>query len=164
MANGRKYRVSEMISVDRFKQYEKLEPKLTYGVTFEEMFKNIKKAYQAVNEQRFADSAVILHNIMAGIQDVENEQRVHPALIMCALVINFEGEDSTIYDEAVILGKIDDWQKEGLNMLDFFMLALSSIKGFRETYLQYIQSQAKNLAKELEKEEKRENENLQKGT
>ena len=55
IANGKKYIISNSISVERYKEYEKLEPKLTYGVGFEELFRNVKKAYEAVNQQKFAD-------------------------------------------------------------------------------------------------------------
>ena len=163
-ANGRKYRVAEVISVERFKQYEKLEPKLTFGLSFEEMFKNLRKAYDATNEQRFADASVIIHNMMSGIKDLENDKRIHPALAMCALVINFEGEDTGVYDEAVTLQKIDDWTKEGLNMLDFFTLALNSIRGFRETYLLFIQEQAKREVSLFEKDDEMERKSQQKNT
>lgn len=145
MANGRKYYMSEKISVRRFREYEKLVPLLTYGMGFNEIFSALKKAYAAANEKRFADVAVMLHNIMSGIKDADDEKRFHPALLVCALVINREGEDPGAYDESVQIEKIEDWQKEGLNMLDFFTLALTSINGFRETYLQYIAQQAKDL-------------------
>jgi len=153
MANGKKYIISNAISVERFKEYEKLEPKLTFGVGFEEMFSNVKKAYEYVNQQRFADSAVILHNIMSGIKDVEDSKRIHPALAMCALVINVEGEESARYSQEMVMNKIDDWTAEGLDMVDFFILALKSIRGFRETYLKFIQTEANNLINEMKKAE-----------
>lgn len=144
-ANGNTYHISEKISVNRWREYEKLVPLLTYGVGFDETFKAINKAYSAVNDKRFADAAVILHNVMSGIKDADDDKRIHPALLMCALVINKEGEDTGIYDEPTQLAKIQDWEKEGLDMLTFFQLALNSIKGFRETYLLYIQREAQNL-------------------
>ena len=150
MANGKKYVISNSISVERFKEYEKLEPRLTYGVGFEELFRNVKKAYEAVNQQKFADSAVILHNIMAGIKEVEDSKRIHPALTMCALVINLEGEESAKYSKEMVANKIEDWTAEGLDMIDFFILALKSIKGFRLTYLEYIQNESSQILKQSE--------------
>ena len=148
MANGKKYIVSNSISVERFKEYEKLEPKLTFGIGFDDLIKNVKKAYEYVNQQKFADSAVVLHNIMAGIKDIENPTRIHPALAMCTLVINVEGEESARYTTAMVEQKVDDWMAEGLDMLDFFLLALRSIKGFRATYLEYTQEQASQVLNE----------------
>ena len=139
-ANGHKYHVSKKISIPRWREYEKLEPRLTYGVDFESMFKQLRTAYDALNnkEGKIADAAVILHNLMSGIKDIENEKREHPALLMCALVINREGEDAGTFNEQLQLEKIEDWRKEGFDVLPFFTFALFSIQGFKETYVQYI--------------------------
>lgn len=150
MANGKKYYVSEKISIARFKEYEKLEPLLTYGVGFKEIFDGLKKNYQALNEKRFADAAVITHNIMTGIKDIENDKRVHPALLMAALVINREDENPKIFDRQIQEDKIKDWTEEGLNIIDFFTLSLTSIRGFRETYLEFIRQQAKDIVEKSE--------------
>jgi hypothetical protein len=140
IANGHKYHVSKKISITRWKEYEKLEPRLTYGIGFDDLFKNIKKAYEALNskEGKIADAAVILHNIMSGIKSIEDEKREHPSLLMCALVINREGEDTGKFDADLQLEKIEDWRKEGYDALPFFTFALCSIQGFRETYVEHI--------------------------
>ena len=64
-ANGHKYHVSKKISIPRWREYEKLEPRLTYGIDFNSMFKQIRLAYDALNskEGKVADAAVILHNL-----------------------------------------------------------------------------------------------------
>ena len=67
-----------------------------------------------------------MHNMMAMVKDIENENREHPSLLMCALVINREGEDAGQYDEKLQLEKIEDWRKEGFDILPFFTFALSS--------------------------------------
>lgn len=149
MANGNKYIISNSISTERYKEYEKLEPLLTYGVGFEELFRNVKKSYELVNQQKFADAAVVLHNIMAGIKDVEDSKRIHPALTMCALVINREGEESAKYSTEMVSKKVEDWTAEGLDMIDFFILALKSIKGFRLTYLEFIQKESQEILSQL---------------
>ena len=141
MANGNKYFVTDKISIDRWKEYEKLVPKITYGVDFDEMFKQLKKAFALCNERKLADVSVILHNLMSGIADINNDAREHPALMMAALVINKEGEDVGKYDEQVQLEKIKDWAAEGYETLGFFTYALHCIQGFRQTYTDYIQEQ-----------------------
>lgn len=147
-ANGKKYTLSDMISVARWKEYEKLEPELSYGVTFSAMYKNLSILWSYLNERKFADAAVVCHNLMAGVKDVDNDKRIHPALLMCALFINREGEDTAAYSREIAEEKILDWQEEGLNMMDFFTLALNTIHGFRETYLLFIQKQAEELLEE----------------
>lgn len=145
-ANGKRYFICDKISINRWKEYEKLMPRLTYGLDFDTMNKQHTKAYAALNDKKFADAAVILHNLMSGIKDANDDSRVHPGLLMAALLINYEGEDAGIYDLQIQLKKIKDWEAEGLDILGFFAFALASINGFRETYLSYIQSQAESLS------------------
>lgn len=144
-ANGHKYYITEKISVRRWREYEKMVPKLTYGLGFKEIYNALQKAYTSINEKRFADSAVIVHNILSGIKDADDENRFPDALWVAALIINREGEDTSVFNEDFQREKIMDWQAEGYNMLDFFRFALNAISGFRETYLLSIQKQAEDL-------------------
>ena len=138
-ANGNKYVLSDKISIRRYAEYQKLLPKLTYGLGFDEIFKALKNAFAHLNNQKFADSAIIIHNIMNGVSKVEESSRIHPALLMAAMFINREDEDIRYYDEKLMLDKIEDWTAEGFNVSDFFTLALNSINGFREAYQESIQ-------------------------
>lgn len=140
-ANGHKYTVSSGISLNRYREYEKLEPRLTFGLSFDDIYKLLNKLYELLNKQKFADCAIIAHNLMSGIKDIENENREHPALLMAALIINRDGEDIGIYDEKTQLQKIEDWRKEGYNALPFFTFALSSIQGFGEEYKKFIEEE-----------------------
>lgn len=137
-ANGNKYFIMDKISIDRYAVYQELLPELTFGTSFGEMFRQLKNAYNHLNASKFADSAVIIHNLMSSVASVEQSQRVHPALKMAALFINLEDEDTGVYDEPKILNKIEDWRKEGYDISCFFSLALNSIEGFREAYNEFI--------------------------
>lgn len=150
MANGRKYIIMEKISIERFKQYEKLVPQLTMGITFNEMFASLRKAFGLLNNPtpKPLDAGIIIHNLMSGISASNDEKRFSPALMMAALIINREDEDPGKYDEQLMLDKIADWQAEGYDMLDFFELSLNAIQGFRETLIKYTQETAKLSLKE----------------
>lgn len=150
-ANGKKYYVSDRICIERWKEYEKLSPRITYDIGFDTMQKKLTQAYEALNKQQFANAAVIIHNILNGVKDVNDDKRVHPSLLMAALLINGEGEDIKVFDKQTQLQKIDDWQTEGLDILGFFSFALSSINGFRETYLLHIRDQVAEIQKEINK-------------
>lgn len=139
MANGHKYIISNKISIRRYAEHQKLGLKLAYGLDISEFFKNLKNAYNHLNNQKFADSAIIIHNLMNGVSKVEESSRVHPGLKMAALFINREGENLAEIDENLINEKIEDWTKEGYDPSDFFTLALSSISGFREIFQESIQ-------------------------
>jgi hypothetical protein len=141
VANGNKYIISDKISIERYMEYQKLVPLLAFGTNFEEMFQQLKKAYMHLNKQNFADSAVIIHNILSSVGNVEQASRVHPALKMAALFINRNNEDIAIYNEEIINEKIKDWTVEGFNISDFFTLALNSISGFRQAYLEFTKKE-----------------------
>jgi hypothetical protein len=138
-ANGKNYIISDKISIERYMEYQKLSPLLTFGTNFEEMFIQLKRAYAHLNKQNFADSSVIIHNLLTSVGNVEQTSRVHPALKMAALFINREDEDCAVYNEELTNAKIADWTKEGFNISDFFTLALNSISGFRQAYQEYIE-------------------------
>lgn len=151
-ANGKKYYIMDKISAERYKEYEKLVPVLTFGIGFNEIYSNLMKLWENLNKQNFADSAVICHNIMKGISTIDDPKRVHPAHMMAALVINREGEDVRGYDEQLMKDKIQDWIVEGYDMMSFFGLSLSSIHGFKETLLKYTQENLTILETELKKD------------
>lgn len=151
-ANGRKYLIQEKITPERYKEYEKLVPKLTFGLSFQEVYAGLMKAYDHCNKQRFLDCGITLHNLMNGIKNIDDENRVHPAMMMAALFILRDDEDPTKYEEKLMLDKIADWQAEGFDMWSFFRLSLSSIRGFRETLIRYTQEIVGQMAEDLKEE------------
>jgi hypothetical protein len=142
----------DRITPERWKEYEKLVPVLTFGLSFDQMFQNLTKLWEHLNKQKFGDASVICHNMMKGIADANDPKRVHPSLMMAALVINREGEDVRVYDEQLMREKIADWTAEGLNMLGFIALSQASIHGFKETLIKYTQENLTILESELKKE------------
>lgn len=137
-ANGKKYQILKEIPLSRYIEYQKMVPKLTYGLSFAEMFKNLSKAYEAMNKNRMPDAAVVIHNMMNGIAEIENENRHDSALQICTLFIIIEGEDLGKYDKDIADAKIQDWGSEGYGINGFFHLALATIEGFRKTFSEYI--------------------------
>lgn len=142
-ANGKKYFIAKSVSIERYEQYEKIQPLLTFGVDFKSVFANVRKAWDYLDAGKRNDAAVVLHNIMSAIAEIEKEERVHPGLLIAALFINREGEDVARYDKNICLEKINDWRAEGYDMDSFFLLALNSIQGFKKTYIEYL-NQLKN--------------------
>lgn len=137
-ANGKEYRVNTKLSIARYEQYEKLQPKLAYGVDFESIFRQNNKIWQLLNDRKFADAAVALYNIQSGIKDLMDGKRIDSALMMCALATLGPDEDPGVYDEQVQLAKIEDWRKEGYAQVDFFLFAASIIKGLPKAYDEFI--------------------------
>jgi len=137
-ANGREYYIDSQLSADRFYKMQELSYDLGFGVTYEELFKNLGELYELLNAQKFADSSVMCHNLMNGIADLENREM--PVLKYCACFINFEGEDTRYWNEKIAGEKINDWMEEGIEFQGFFLLSLTMVRGLRENYNNHIQS------------------------
>jgi hypothetical protein len=137
-ANGKEYFIESALSFERFLMYQKLQFEVAYEPGFYGVYKALEKSYEACNGGKIADAAVIIHNTMAGIKTVD--QRRVPALDLVCLFINEKNEDRRVITDDIISGKISDWEAEGLDMMPFFQLAISSIKNFSSVYTEFIQN------------------------
>lgn len=137
-ANGKQYFQEENLSIDRWVYMNELQIQLGFGVEYEEMQKSWLEVFNKANEMKFADIAVMAHNMVNGISKVYSRQPM--ILKFCALFINTEDEDRGVIDEDVINRKIEDWKKEGLGIDGFFVFSLSKVKGLAESYQNTIQA------------------------
>ena len=135
-ANGQNYTILKNIPLSRYRQFKKLQPRLVYGMDTKTLMQNCVKAFGYLNSPKPepANAAIIIHNIMNGIKDVDDDSREDAALLICALIIVRDGEDVGVYNEALSSEKIRDWEKEGYEPDGFFLLALTSINAFKETF------------------------------
>jgi hypothetical protein len=128
---GRKFYLKESLSFERFRELQKINLEFGYSATFHDIFKNIKIAWDFLNATKLGDAAVTLHNLMYGI--VSLEEKDDAAFRLCALFIDEEGEDATIYDEGLMREKIECWSKE-LDVAPFFQLAASLVPHWINAY------------------------------
>lgn len=128
---GRKFYLKDTLSFNRYRELQKIILEFGYSATFVDIFKNVKTAWDFMNQLKFGDAAVTLHNIMSGIKTLEDKD--DPALRMCALFIDEEGEDSTVYDEGKMREKIDCWAKE-CAVTPFFQLAANLVPSWINAY------------------------------
>jgi hypothetical protein len=135
-ANGHNYTILKQIPLSRYRQFKKLQPRLIYGMDAKTLMQNCLKSFNYLNSPKPepANAAIILHNIMSGIKDVDDDSREDPALLICSLIIVRDGEDIGVYDEVLCAEKIRDWEKEGYEPDGFFLLALTSINAFKQTF------------------------------
>jgi hypothetical protein len=124
---GRKFYIQDSLSFNRYRELQKLNLEFGFSATFIDIFENVKKAMELMNKVQFVDAAVTLHNILSGIASYDDKN--DPALRMCALFINEDTEDVTIFDEGKMREKIECWSKE-LDVLPFFQLAANLVPGW----------------------------------
>jgi hypothetical protein len=117
---GRKFYLKESLSFNRYRELQKLILEFGYSATFIDIFKNLRIAWDHMNALKLGEASVVIHNIMVGVKSLE--EKYDSAFRICALFIDEEGEDVTLYDEAMMREKIDCWGKE-LDVTPFFQLA-----------------------------------------
>lgn len=144
-ANGSNYKIATEIPLSRYIEFKKLHPRLVYGMDHETLAKNLIKAFTFLNSPKPepANAAIIIHNIISGIKDIDDPSREDPALMICALIIIKDGEDVGTYDKELCISKIRDWEKEGYEPDSFFELALISLKNFKKTFELFMSHQEK---------------------
>jgi len=146
---GRKFYVKDSLSFSRYRELQKLNLEFGFSATFLDMFNNIRKVWDLLNQLKIADAIVTLHNIMYGVVSLEDKDPA--AFRLCALFIDEEGEDPTQYDEGKMREKIECWGKE-LDTLPFFQLANSLTAGWTNAYKTISQNGLGKVAG-VEKEE-----------
>jgi hypothetical protein len=135
--DGRKFYVKESLSFARYVELQKLNLEFGFSGSFYDIYKNVKTAFDYLNTMKPAEGAVVLHNILKGIVSLDDKDI--PALKICALFIDEEGEDPTVYDEGKMKEKIDCWGKE-LEILPFFQLAANLVPHWIEILKRLSQS------------------------
>lgn len=128
---GKKFYIKDSLSFARYRELQKINLEFGYSATFHDIFKHVKEAWDFLNQTKLGEAAVVLHNIMYGV--VSLEEKHDPALRLCALFIDEEGEDPTVFNEAMINAKIDCWASE-LAVDPFFQLAANLVPGWINAY------------------------------
>lgn len=128
---GKKYFISDKLSFVKFQKLSEWNIEFGFGATFKDIFMQLRKQYDLLNQMKLADSIVICHNIMNGITNLEKKH--HVAFRICALVILEEGENEIEYNESKIDEKIENWSKE-LDTAFFLNFAASLVPNWIAAY------------------------------
>lgn len=135
-ANGKIYKVQSVLTIARFCEFQIMEKEIAFSMTFQKVFDEINEACEMFDASRsfgeMAEAKTKLDNLRRGIAKLEEKQPT--ALKMCALFMNTEDEDATIWNQDLMNQKIEDWTIEGIAIQDFFQFALNSVNGFISIY------------------------------
>ena len=134
---GRKFYLRESLSFTRYRELQKINLEFGYSATFHDLFKRIREAWDLLNATKLGEAAVVLHNVMYGV--VNLNEKDDPALRLCALFIDEDGEDPTVFDEGKMAEKIECWGKE-LAVDPFFHLAANLVSGWISAFQRISQS------------------------
>jgi hypothetical protein len=131
----------------RYKEAQKIMLELGFSATFVDIYNNTKKAIDAYNKHDYFNMSIIIYKIQEGIKNLDEKD--HPGIRLCALILNEENEDSTKYNEAEMKSKIDCWASE-LEVFPFVNLALNIIPEWMNAYQSVIHVGLKNQAEKVE--------------
>lgn len=132
MANGKEYFITSHLTVGRYCEYQILEKEVGFSMNFDKVFKEINEITELMNDVKFVECAVRLDNLRRGIAKLQDKE---PSVLkLCTLFINTKDEDPSTWNNDVMTTKIEDWKIEGIDIQDFFSLALSSVNGFIDIY------------------------------
>lgn len=138
-ANGKLYKIRNTLTVNRHTKFEMLQNHYGFGLTFEGIVERLQKSIDFANSSKGIEAWNIILNLKQGIAE-RLEERSHPALLLCSLFIVTEDEDLTEWNEEEQRLKIEDWNKEGYDVNDFFVLASNLVTGFLPAYEEIFQS------------------------
>lgn len=140
-ANGTTYRIESQLSIERYCELQILEKEMAFGTTFRGFFDILRGVYMDLNKADFVSASVKVHNVLQGVAKIEEREPV--VLKMCSLFINADGENRAEWSNDLVVKKIQDWKAEGLDMQDFFVVALNSVNGFLRIFSQITEAISK---------------------
>lgn len=133
-----KYKISKSLSLDRYMQFELLQPQAAYGITFNDFFEQDKKVIEHLNKTEWVNAATIVMNRQEQFRHL-NDKRRHAMIQICALWLNREDEDLKTFDQTISDEKIQDWLESGVDYKDFFRLAVNLVPGLLEASQEVFQ-------------------------
>lgn len=139
MANGVKYKIKHTLTLARFIEFEKLQNHFGFGLTFSGIVAKLDEAVDYANKGKGVQAWNCIFNLKEGIA-YRIEDRTHPALLLSSLFIVTDDEDLTQWNEEEQRVKIENWNKEGYDVNDFFQLASNLVANFLPIYGEVSQS------------------------
>ncbi len=129
-AGGKKYFIETPISTLRYRYYTLYQTELGYGVSFVDMLEEWKEVLNDANKLQFANICLRAQRMIEAVGNYG--QRKHPALAICALFCNTEGEDRTKITEEMLNQKLKDFEE--YDVFSFFALAATLVSGLTDAW------------------------------
>ena len=138
MAGGEQYFIQYSLSTNRYVEYLKRIPRLTFHATFAGMYDTLSKIYTAAssgNDMIYAigQARELSWNQLENIKRFD-ENEIPDILDFCCLFINKIGEDPSKFDHTIHEAKKAVISQEGYDISSFFTLAFSAIENFAAAY------------------------------
>jgi hypothetical protein len=119
------------LTVSRWEEFEKLQPRLGFGLDFAGIFSTLNLSIDLANKGKGVEAWNLIYNLKTSVGE-RLENRIDSAMSICCLFLNREDEDITSVDIELFKEKVSDWKQEGIAAVDFFVLASNLVRGFVE--------------------------------
>lgn len=139
--SGRVYKVDKSIAVGRWPEYLKWEQLFYFGMTASESFRILGEVFELLNKSKPAQAAVLIDKVREKVALIADRKK-ESSFMLVALVLNYDGEDTSKFIESDINAKIEDWGEYDSN--DFFQFAANLVPQFINDYNEIL---LKSLAK-----------------
>lgn len=121
-ANGREFIVHESLGFDGWVQFERLRVEDEMGASPGDMVKRNVKAIEALKKNDVYTTSIHLYNSTSTAERI-TAGRPHPRLLMLTLFCRPKGSDLTTWNESEAISWIEDFNKSGYDIEDFFLLS-----------------------------------------
>ena len=142
-ANGKTYFLETKLTITRYCEFQILQRELGMGMTLQEIYDGFLDCRKLLNQTRFVDIAVYVDKILLHMSKLKEKEPT--VLKICTLFINTEDEDRTTWGNDIVVKKLEDWKKEGIDVQDFFAVALTLVPGYIELYNKFTLSTSESL-------------------
>lgn len=122
-ANGTKYTVSDSFTIGRFVMVNMIEEELSMLSSMGSCHQVMTEAINELNNLNPIKAGALLMNKVES--DRKNVEYIPFVIRTCAAYINYDGEDLKTLTEEQIHKKFVDWSEEGLDVMPFFVFAMS---------------------------------------
>ena len=138
MAGGEQYFIQYSLSTNRYVEYLKRIPRLTFHATFAGMYDTLSKIYTAAssgNDMIYAigQARELSWNQLENIKRFD-ENEIPDIIDFCCLFLNKSGENIGQFDHSIHEAKKEAITREGYDISSFFTLAFSAIENFAAAY------------------------------
>lgn len=139
--SGRKYRPATL-TAGRVPAWEKAWLKAQYGMNPQEVFRTMLNVAEALKRNNIYDASVRVHHLLEGVARIA-DGKPHWMLELFCCFFNYEGEDITKLDEAMIQEKYEDLKH--YDSSDLFLLAGMLMPSFLKDYSENKKTISENL-------------------
>ena len=141
-ASGKIYKIKNTLTVHRHSKFEQYQNHFAFNLSFEALYKRMNDVKDLFDKGKSVDAFYTFENLRQAI-GYRMDERAHPALLLCSLFVVTEDEDLSEWNEDEQRVKIDDWNRAGYDVNDFFVLASNLVTGFLPAYEEIFQSISK---------------------